>query len=56
MGKDKDDATAYIMSTYPNMHVAVVRYGAAMPSDARTDRFIIVYDAYTRKVVGAQIG
>jgi hypothetical protein len=56
MGRDKDDATAYIMSTYPNMHVAVVRYGAAMPTDYRTDRFIIVYDAYTRKVVGAQIG
>ena len=56
MGKDKDDATAYIMSTYPNMHVALVRYGAAMPEDYRTDRFIIVYDTYTRKVVGAQIG
>ena len=56
MGKDKDDATAYVMSTYPNMHVAVVRYGAPMPTDYRTDRFVLVYDAYTRKVVGAAIG
>lgn len=56
MNRDKDDAVAYVMSTYPNMHVVVVRYGAPMPSDARADRFIIVYDAWTRKVVGASIG
>ena len=56
MNRDKDDAVAYIMSTYPNMTVAAVRYGAAMPSDARQDRFVVVYDAWTRKVVGAQIG
>lgn len=56
MGRDKDDAVAYVMSTYPNMHVALVRYGAIMPADYRADRFTIVYDAWTRKVVGAQIG
>lgn len=56
MGRDYQDAAAYVMSTYPNMHVAMVRYGAPMPTDARHDRFIIVYDAWTRKVVGAQIG
>ena len=56
IGRDKDDAVAYILSTYPNMTVAVVRYGGTMPSDARTDRFVVVYDVYTRKVVGAQIG
>lgn len=56
MGKDYQDAAAYIMSTYPNMHVAMVRYGAPMPADARPDRFVVVYDAWTRKVVGAQIG
>lgn len=56
MGKDYQDAAAYVMSTYPNMHIAMVRYGAAMPADSRQDRFIIVYDAWTRKVVGAQIG
>lgn len=56
MGRDYQDAAAYVMSTYPNMHVAMVRYGAPMPTDARQDRFVIVYDAWTRKVVGAQIG
>ncbi len=56
MGRDYQDAAAYVMSTYPNMHVAMVRYGAPMPTDTRSDRFIIVYDSYTRKVVGAQIG
>jgi hypothetical protein len=56
MGRDYQDAAAYVMSTYPNMHVAMVRYGAPMPTDTRHDRFVIVYDAWTRKVVGAQIG
>lgn len=56
IGRDKDDAVAYVMSTYPNMTVSVVRYGAAMPSDYRPDRFTLVYDVYTRKVVGASIG
>ena len=56
MGRDKDDAIAYVMSTYPNMTVAAVRYGAPLPQDYRTDRFVVVYDVYTRKVVGASIG
>lgn len=56
MKKDKDDAVSYLMSTYPNMTVAAVRYGAPSPSDSRHDRFIVVYDAWTRKVVDAKIG
>lgn len=56
VGKDKDDAISYVMSTYPNMTVAAVRYGAPTPTDYRTDRFVLVYDAYTRKVVSAVIG
>lgn len=56
MNRDKDDAVAYVMSTYPNMTVSVIQYGGPMPTDIRSDRFLIVYDAYTRKVVGARIG
>ena len=56
MGRDKDDAVAYVMSTYPNMTTVAVRYGAPLPTDYRTDRFVLVYDAYTRKIVGASIG
>lgn len=56
MGRDKDDAIAYVLSTYPNMTTVAVRYGAPLPTDYRTDRFVLVYDAYTRKIVGASIG
>jgi len=56
LGMQKDKAVQYVMTTFPNLTVATVRYGHRMPADTRMDRMIIVYDAFTGQVVSAYIG
>lgn len=56
LGMQRDKAVQYVMSTFPNLTVATVRYGHRMPADTRMDRMIIVYDAFTGQVVSAYIG
>ena len=54
-GMDKDKAVSYVLQTYPNLHVATVRYGQALPKDVRMDRMLIVYDAWSNLVIEAHI-
>lgn len=55
VGMNKDKAVAYVLQTYPNLHVATVRYGQALPKDVRMDRMVIVYDTWTNLVIEAHI-
>jgi hypothetical protein len=52
----KDKAVEYVLQTYPNLSVSTVRYGDALPKDVRFDRMIIIYDAFSQRVVAAHIG
>jgi len=56
LGMQKEKAVQYVMTTFPNLTVAPIRYGHRMPADTRMDRMIIVFDAFTGHVVSAYIG
>lgn len=52
----KDKAVEYVLQTYPNLSVSTIRYGDALPKDVRFDRMIIIYEAFSQRVVAAHIG
>jgi hypothetical protein len=56
VGRKKDAATLYLMTTYPSLALRVVSHGTLVTYEARSDRVTVVYDPYTERVISAIIG
>jgi hypothetical protein len=56
VGRKKDSATTYLMTTYPQLALRVVPYGTLVTYEPRSDRVTVVYDRYTERVISATIG
>ena len=56
VGRKKDSATTYLMTTYPQLALRVVPYGTLVSYEPRSDRVTVVYDRYTERVISATIG
>lgn len=56
VGRNRDTAVSYIMTTYPRMTVRAIPYGSPVTYSTRSDRVTIAYDPHTRRVINARIG
>lgn len=55
-GRHKDDAIAWLLTTYPALRVRVIPYGSMISYEMRNDRISVQYDPYTQRVINARIG
>lgn len=56
VGKPRDFATSYIMTTYPRLVVRAIPYGSPVTYDVRKDRVTVLYDTFTNRVISARVG
>jgi hypothetical protein len=56
VGQQKDDATTYIISTFPRLQVRALPYNTPIQYEVRRDRVTLLYDPYTNRVISARVG